>query len=179
MPLFFPPSPGRMRQRCSSRNQGRTSQARRIIHRFEIMEFIPWWRESYAYLQEAVGRLGSWLLWSVSSTISFPRLSLRRGAAAPTVHTNRLALYWRYDNMFNRYLIHFPIALEYVDPSVRYPPRWADPTTTTDYRKRQTSKEESIWLFWYILCYTAGPTPTTSSASPRHPSTLHGEQWNP
>lgn len=27
---------------------------------------------------------------------------------------------------FDLYLIHFPIALKYVDPSVRYPPGWAD-----------------------------------------------------
>ncbi|KAL4799471.1 NADP-dependent oxidoreductase domain-containing protein [Aspergillus venezuelensis] len=30
---------------------------------------------------------------------------------------------------FDLYLIHFPISMEYVDPAVRYPPGWTDPST--------------------------------------------------
>lgn len=51
------------------------------------------------------------------------------------------------------YLIHFPIALKYVDPSVRYPPEWihdpssADPRMEEDlvsYRETWEAMEELV-----------------------------------
>lgn len=40
--------------------------------------------------------------------------------------TRRQLADWGID-YFDLFLIHFPVALEYVDPSVRYPPGWSDP----------------------------------------------------
>lgn len=36
---------------------------------------------------------------------------------------------------FDLYIVHFPIALKYVDPSVRYPPGWSDENDKTSFVK--------------------------------------------
>lgn len=44
---------------------------------------------------------------------------------------------------FDLYLIHFPVALEYVDPSVRYPPGWFVDDAETEIRTSKATIQET------------------------------------
>jgi D-xylose reductase len=56
--------------------------------------------------------------------------------------TRRQLADWQID-YFDLFLIHFPVALEYVDPEVRYPPGWHYDDAGTEIRWSKATNEET------------------------------------